>query len=79
MWCLGCGVVRFFDVFFMHVKFFGFVKLLLNALAMSLSELIILLLNIIEWLGSVVVGRLFFMVFPFFFFFLKECGKTRTH
>ena len=51
-----CSCLNVLRLFQSEVKYVGFVKCLLNALAISLLVVAILLLNVIEWLGSVVVG-----------------------
>ena len=55
-----CSSLTVLRLFLSEVKFVGFVKCLLNALAISLFVVAILLLNVIERLGSVVVGSLLF-------------------
>ena len=64
----NCLKVVLFDL--SDVKLVGFVKCLLNALAIALSEFWILLLKVIVRLGSVGVGSLLFrdlMVFQYVF------------
>ena len=41
------------------VKYVGLLKCLLNELAMYLMEVMMILLNSVEWLGSVVVGKVY--------------------
>ena len=65
-----CSCLIVLRLFLSFVKFVGFVKCLLKELAMSLLEVMVWLLNLIEWFGSVEVGSLLFndlIVFQYVF------------
>ena len=74
-----CSCLTVLRLFLSEVKFVGFVKCLLNALAISLLVVAILLLNIIERLGSVVVRSLLFndfivVQYVFWLYLWSQCS-----